>query len=306
MRRLVGVVLLAAGAFFIVLAPLVKFVVAGKLIQAPADQYTITDLRAENAQYFSTQDLKVLTGTLDITVTTRGDVKEAKDDHVVWDQFTSASDVTNGRPGISMTEFRSAFNKYDGVGVNCCGANVDTEPVQLEGQIYLFPFGVEKKTYKVFNSSTRKAYDAVFSGEDTIEGLQVYKFVQQVPPTVVQSLNVPASVLGMTETGDVAADRVYDGTNTFWVEPRTGAPVKQEQQRHEVLKTKDGVERMPAFIATAVMTPETVTGLAKTVRDNLSQITLISITLPLVSLILGVGLILGGLVLLRVPSSREA
>ncbi|WP_067129197.1 DUF3068 domain-containing protein [Microtetraspora malaysiensis] len=306
MRRLVGVVLLAAGAFFIVLAPLVKFVVADKLIQAPADQYSITYLRAENAQYFSTQDLKVLTGTLDITVTTRGDVKEAKDDHVVWDQFTSASDVTNGRPGISMTQFRSAFNKYDGAGVNCCGANVDTEPVQLEGQIYLFPFGTEKKTYKVFNSSTRKAYDATFAGEDTIDDIPVYKFVQQVPPTVVQSLNVPASVLGMTETGDVAADRVYDGVNTFWVEPKTGAPVKQEQQRHEVLKTSDGVERMPAFVATAVMTPETVKNLAGTVRDNLSQITLITITLPVVSLLLGMALIIGGIVLLRGPSSREA
>ncbi|WP_433420578.1 DUF3068 domain-containing protein [Microtetraspora malaysiensis] len=306
MRRLVGLVLLAAGAFFIVLAPLVKFVDAGQLIQAPADQYSITYLRAENAQYFSKPDLKVLTGTVDITVTTRGDVKEAKDDHVVWDQFTSASDVTNGRPGISWTEFRSAFNKYDGAGVNCCGANVDSEPVQLEGQIYLFPFGVEKKTYKVFNSSTRKAYDAVFAGEDTIEGLSVYKFVQQVPPTVVDSLNLPASLLGMTEPGDVAADRVYDGVNTFWVEPRTGAPVKQEQQRHEVLKTRDGVERRPAFVATAVMTPKSVSDLAKTVRGNLSQITLITITLPLVSLILGVALILGGIVLLRVPSSRSA
>ncbi|WP_067180867.1 DUF3068 domain-containing protein [Microtetraspora niveoalba] len=306
MRRLVGVVLLAAGAFFIVLAPLVKFYAAGKLIQAPADQYGITRLTAENAQYFSVPDLKVLNGTVDITVTTRGDVKEAKDDHVVWDQVTVANDVTNARPFISMTQFRSAFNKYDGVGVNCCGANVDTEPVQLEGQIYLFPFGVEKKTYKVFNSSVRKAFDATFEGEETIDGLTVYKFVQKVPPTVTETLNVPASVLGMTETGDVATDRVYDGVNTFWVEPRTGAPVKQEQQRHEVLKTKDGVERQPAFIATAVMTPGSVADLVGTVKDNLSQITLVSTTIPLVSLILGIALILGGVVLLRVPSSRDA
>ncbi|GLW95950.1 hypothetical protein Misp02_00370 [Microtetraspora sp. NBRC 16547] len=305
MRRLVGVVLLAAGAFFIVLAPLIKFQAAGSLIQAPADQYGITYLRAENAQYFSLQDLKVLTGTLDITVTTRGDVKEAKDDHVVWDQFTAVNDVTNARPGISFTEFRSAFNKYDGVGVNCCGANVDEEPVQLEGQIYLFPFGVEKKTYKVFNSTTHKAFDATFAGEDTINGLSVYKFVQKVPPTVIDTLSAPASVLGMTETGDVQVDRVYDGVNTYWVEPTTGAPVKQEQQRHEVLKTKDGVERQPAFIATAVMTPKSVADLVGTVKDNLSQITLIRTTIPLVSLIVGIALVLGGILLLRVPSSRD-
>ncbi|MCT9928907.1 DUF3068 domain-containing protein [Planotetraspora sp. A-T 1434] len=305
MRRAVGVVLLAIGAFLIVLAPLIKFQVAGKLVQAPADYYIKTRLTAENARYFSVGDLKVLTGNLDITVTTRGDVAQAKDDHVVWDQFTAVNDVTNNKRGISFTQFRSAFNKFDGAGVTCCGASVDDKPVQLEGQIFLFPFGVEKKTYKVFNTDAHKAFDATFAGEDTVNGLKVYKFEQKVPPTVTQTLSAPASVLGMADPGDIQVNRVYDGVTTFWVEPTTGAPVKQEQQRHEVLKTADGVERMPALIATAVMTPQSVSDLVSAVRDNLSQITLIETTIPLISLILGVVLLVAGLLIMRGSPARE-
>jgi hypothetical protein len=301
MRRTLGVILIAVGAFLLVLAPLIRFQAADKLIQAPAGQYSISKLSAENAQYFSVGDLKVLTGNLDITVTTRGDVAESKGDNVVWDQFTAVTDVTNNNPNIALTEFRSAFNKYNGAGVNCCGVSIDKQPVQLEGQIFLFPFGVEKKTYKVFNSTTHKAFDATFAGEDTVNGLKVYKFTQKIPPTTTQTLSAPASVLGLTDPGDVQVNRVYDGVNTYWVEPNTGAPVKQQQQRHEVLKTMDGVERKPALVATAVMTPETVSDLVATARDSASQITLIKTTLPLVSLILGIALLVGGVLLMRRP-----
>jgi len=301
MRRGTGFVLIGIGAFLIVLAPLAKFVIAPALMKYPADQYGETHLSAENAQYFSIGDLKVLTGNLDITVTTRGDVAESKGDHVVWDQVTATNDITNNKPLIDLTEFRSAFNNKNGVGVNCCGVNIDKQPVQLDGQIFVFPFGVEKKTYKVFSSSTGKAYDARYVGEDTIDGLQVYKFEQTIPPTTVQTLSAPASVLGMTQTGDIQVNRVYDGVNTFWVEPTTGAPVKETQQRHEVLKTTDGVERMPAFIGTAVFTPQTVADGVKDIKEQAGQIKLISTTVPLVALILGIVLLGVGAVLLRAP-----
>ncbi|GAA3829948.1 hypothetical protein GCM10022226_58490 [Sphaerisporangium flaviroseum] len=304
MGRVVGIVLLGVGTFLIALAPLVRFQVAEKLIAAPADQYGITKLTADNAQYFSAGDLKVLNATLEITVTTRGDVTDAKDDRVVWDQFTSVSDVTNSRPGISMTEFRSAFNKYTGAAVNCCGASIDKQPVTLEGQIFLFPFGAEKKTYRVFNSSTGKAYDARFVSEDTVNGLAVYKYEQAVPPTKTQTLTAPASVMGMTEAGDVQVDRWYDGTTTYWVEPTSGVPVRQEQQRHEVLKTQDGVERKPALIATARFTPETTADLVKKATDSKNQIALIKTTVPLVLFVVGLLVVLAGafLVVRRRPA----
>ncbi|MBG0828142.1 DUF3068 domain-containing protein [Planomonospora sp. ID67723] len=301
MRRVVGVVLLAVGAFLIVLAPLVRFQIGGSLIAAPAAQYGVSKLEAEGAQYFSAKDLKVMTGTLGITVTTRGDVTQAEGDRVVWDEFTVANDVTNNNPGVSISERRSAFNKFTGEGITCCAVNIDKKPIKLEGQIYKWPFDVEQKTYKVFNSTTGMAFDAKFAGEDQVNGLPVYKFEQTIPPTKTETRTVPASIMGLTETtGDVQVDRVYEGRNTYWIEPTTGSPVRQEQQRNEVLKTQDGTGTpVTAFSATAKMTPDTVNELVKNATDSKSQITMIKVTIPVILLLIGIVLLVAGIFVAR-------
>lgn len=299
MGRISTLVLIGVGAFFIALAPLMKFWAADKIIAAPANQFGITKLEAKGAQYFSKQDLKVLTADLDIIVTTRGDVTQASDNRVVWDEATVVNDRTNQRPQIDLSDRRSAFDKYSGVGVNCCGVNVGKAPVQLEGQIYKFPFGVEKTNYKVFNSTAQKAYDAKFVREDKVNGLDVYVFEQVIPSIKTQTLTAPASVLGLTETGDVQVDRWYDGKNTFWIEPTTGAPVRQEQQRHEVLKTQDGVERSLAFVATAKMTDQTVNDLVASAEKGKSQINLLKNLIPLVLLIVGALFVIVGVLVAR-------
>ncbi|NRQ39330.1 DUF3068 domain-containing protein, partial [Nonomuraea sp. NN258] len=300
MGRISTLVLIGFGAFFIALAPLLKFWAADQLIFAPANQAGISRLEAKGAQYFSLQDLKVLTADLDIIVSTRGDVTQADTEKVVWDEATVVNDVTNGRPQIDMSERRSAFNRYTGVGLNCCAVSIEKEPVTLEGQIYKFPFDVEKKTYKVFNSTAKKAFDATFVREETVNGLPVYVFEQAVPPTKTETRSAPADVMGVTgTTGDVQVDRWYDGKTTFWVEPVTGAPVKQEVQRHEVLKTQDGVERSPAFIATAKMTDKTVADLVSSAQSSKNQINLLRNVIPLVSLVLGVVLVAAGILLSR-------
>ncbi|GGS79738.1 hypothetical protein GCM10010156_43140 [Planobispora rosea] len=301
MRRVVGIVLIAVGAFLIVLAPLVRFQIGGSLIAAPADQYGVSTLEAEGAQYFSAKDLKVMTGQLGITVTTRGDVSQADGDRVVWDEFTVVNDVTNNNPGISITERRSAFNKFTGEGITCCAVNIDKKPVKLEGQIYKWPFDVEKKTYKVFNSTAGMAFDAKFVAEEQVNGLLAYKFEQTVPPTKTETRTVPASIMGLTgTTGDVQVDRVYEGKNTYWIEPTTGSPVRQEQQRNEVLKTQDGTGTpVTALTAVAKMTPETVNQLVNNARESKSQITMIKTTIPLVLLLVGLLLLAGGFLALR-------
>jgi hypothetical protein len=299
MGRISTLVLIGVGAFFIAMAPLLKFWAAEKIISAPANQFGISRLEAKGAQYFSRQDLKVLTADLDIIVTTRGDVKEADSSRVVWDEATVVNDVTNSRPLIDISERRSAFDKYTGVGVNCCNVNIGKAPVTLEGQIYKFPFDTEKKTYRVFNSTAQKAFDAQFVREDSVNGLPVYVFEQTVPPTKTETITAPASVLGMDATGDVQVDRWYDGKVTFWIEPTTGGPVKQEQQRHEVLKTQDGVERSAAFIATAKMTEQTVNDLVESAKEGKSQMNLLRNVIPLVLLVVGAALVGLGVLLGR-------
>lgn len=301
MGRISTLVLIGVGAFFIALAPLMTFWAADKIIVSgvASNQFGITRLEAKGAQYFSKQDLKVLTADLDIIVTTRGDVTQANADRVVWDEATVVNDVTNQRPQIDLSDRRSAFSKATGVGVNCCGVNIGKSPVQLEGQIYKFPFGAQKMTYKVFNSTAQKAYDAKFVREDAVNGLPVYVYEQDIPAIKTQTLTAPGTVLGMTETGDVQVDRWYDGKNTFWIEPVTGAPVRQEQQRHEVLKTQDGVERSLAFVATAKMTDQTVKDLVSNAESGKSKINMLKNLVPLVLLVVGVLVVLVGVLISR-------
>ncbi|WP_242454445.1 DUF3068 domain-containing protein [Bailinhaonella thermotolerans] len=298
--------LLGIGAFLITLAALVRFYAAGQLIAAPADQYGITKLQAAGAQYFSIPDQKVLTGDLLITVTTRGDVKESKGDRVVWDEFMSVADATNQKPQISMSSRRSAFDKYTGRAVACCGTNIDGQPAEMSGQVYLFPFGTEKRTYEVFNSTARKAFPAQFVGEETVAGLKVYKFEQKVPATKTQTLSVPANLIGMEGNDEVQVDRVYEGTVTYYVEPTSGTPVRQDQSRDETLRTQDGVERSIAFRADAKMTDESIAELAAKARDAMNKITLIKTTMPLVLLVVGLVLAIGGIAILARRQARPA
>lgn len=305
MGRVVGIVLVGIGTFLLTLAPLLRFQVAERLIAAPADQYLVTTLEADDAEYFSAGDLKVLKGSLDITVTTKGDVREARGDRVVWEQFTSINDTTNNRPGIVLTEFRGAFNKYTGEGVNCCGTSVDDEPVAPSGQVFKFPFHAEKKTYRVFNTVTGKAFDARFAGEEVVNGLPVYRYEQVIPATKIDTLKVPAKAMGMDRSGDVKVERWYDARVTFWVEPVSGSPVKQEQQRHDVLKTTDGVERKPALVATARYTPRTVDEMVRTATDAKNQINLLTTGIPVTLLVVGGVLFVTGVVF-AVRSGRAA
>ncbi|MDF5751056.1 DUF3068 domain-containing protein [Spongiactinospora sp. TRM90649] len=301
MRRVIGLVLIGMGAFLLVLAPLIRFWAAPRLIAAPADYYLVTRLEAPGGQYFSVPEEGVVKGDLKITITTRGDVGNAAGDRVVWDEFMSVDDVTNETAGISYIQRRSAFDKYSGIGVNCCGTSVDREPVEISGQVYKFPFDVEKKTYPVFNATARKAFDAEFAGEDVVDGLTVYRFEQRVPATKIRSLSMPAGLLDLPgDNGDtdeeVDVDRYYEGTNTYWIEPVSGSQVKQEQQRHDVLRTRDGVDRSVAFSVDAKMTGETVRALADNARAARGRIATLRTNVPLSLTAAGAAVFVTGLV----------
>ena len=59
MRRRVGLILVALGAFFLSLAPMVKFYVAQRVVAAPTDFWQKTTLRAEGASYLDMTGPKV-------------------------------------------------------------------------------------------------------------------------------------------------------------------------------------------------------------------------------------------------------
>src|SRR5918999_3540837 len=248
MQRTIGMLLIGVGAFFLTLAPLVRFYAAEQLIALPTDTYNTTKLQAENGTYFDAGNLRLRQGvTVVATNTVRGDVRASTDKIAVWDTFTSVADATTGTP-IDFRQARQAYDRRTAQLVMCCGAAIGNDTnVRQSGLGTLWPPGnVEKKTYQYFDTGTRRPLPMNFAGEDTVMGINAYRYVMNVPATKVTVVqDVPGSVLGLGEdSGNVDADRYIQSTKTVWVDPRTGAVVNQNENVRSTLRTPDGIERL--------------------------------------------------------------
>ena len=86
----------------------------------------------------------------------------------------------------------------------------------------------------MWDAELGEATPATYEGEEELEGTTVYKFVQIIEPTVIDTLEVPGSVFG-SEEDSVEADMIYAMTRTLYIEPTTGAPVNRVEERIQEL-----------------------------------------------------------------------
>lgn len=299
MQRTIGMLLIGVGAFFLTLSPLVRFYAAKQLIALPTDTYETTKLQAENATYFDAGNLKVRKGvTVVATNTVRGDVRASSDKVAVWDSFTSTSDATTGTP-IDYRESRQALDRRSAQLVTCCGAQIGNDTsVKQSGLGTVWPPGnVQKKTYTYFDVATKQPLPMTFDGEDTVQGLKTYRYVQHVPDTKISEVaDVPGSILGLgKKSGNVDTDRYYQETKTVWVDPRTGAVVNQEENIRSTLHTKDGVERLVVAAFDLKMVPADQQKLVKLANDNAGAISAVKLWVPIGTLILGAVILVAGI-----------
>ncbi len=312
MRRKLGLVLIGAGAFFIALAPLVRFYVARQIVAAPLNVYEKTTLRAENATYLDTSKWRIQKGaTVTATNTTRGDAHAGDGKLAVWDSFTSVED-TSVNAKIETQAQRAVFDRRTAELTNGHGASVGTDSsVKQSGIGLIWPVGVKRKSYPYFDISTKRAWPMNYEGEEKVQGIKTYRFVQQIPPTVTASIKpgVPASLFGMTpkqlaqlpgydkKNNAVAVDQVYESTVTVWVDPRTGAPVNQEQKVTQSLRTSDGVDRLVVADLDLKMIPESQKHLVDRSSSDASKLVVVRSVLPYGGVVLGVILLVVGFIL---------
>jgi len=300
-RRIVGLILAGLGAFFVVLAVLLRFYVPGQVIKFPLDEYQIATLHADNASYFSAAKLQVLTGvSVTATSTLRGDVAASNGSTAVWDEFTAVRDDTN-KADFNYTKLRGPFDRRTGVFNNCCGASLTNgavhlpAKVHLAGQGFVWPLGAEKKTYPLFDTTLARAMPATYAGTATVDGIQTYRYVEHVSPTQAGTQTLPGSLVGMKGQPSVTLPEYYEATNTFWVDPLTGGPVNVEQNQTLTLRDTSGVTRLVLFSADLKFTPQSIKSFADNDRKGHNKITLISSTLPLILLITGLVLLAVGI-----------
>ena len=305
MRRVVGLALVGLGAFLLVAALLTRTYVAGQLVKFPLNTYVKTTLVGKDVSYFSPKLVRPVSGaTMQVTDTVKGDAAAGNSSTAVWDEFTYLYDRTN-HAEFSYTTRRAAFDRRTGVLVDCCGANIggDSTIRQTGLSGYVWPFGTQKRTYQVYDTTLLRPMPFRYAGTGTIHGISVYRFVEQVPPTQSGTQQVPGSLVGGSQNL-VTLPEYYAATSTYWVDPKTGGVLDStaysKQYLHDTASGKD----LLLFNGTLAMTPASVStavGLDTTGRTELAWFEVIG---PLIAVLAGIVAVAAGIVLVRRRGDR--
>ncbi|MGZ8742997.1 MAG: DUF3068 domain-containing protein [Nocardioides sp.] len=298
------------GAFFLVTAVLCRVWGYPALAVAPIDQDSVTNLSATGATVFDTATLTEQTTDLSISAKTVGDIEaseEAGDDVRVWVSSSSTKDSDGNVRSRSID--RAAFDAFTAEAVNCCDEFTETEEgepqeVAHEGLVFKFPFQTEKKTYDFWDGTLGETVPIEYVGEEEVDGLSTYKFEQTIEPTVTDTLEVPASVLGEEGEENLEAERTYSNHRTVWVEPVTGAVVNRNDQQLTTLRY-DGTDRVTLTEADVSYTQESIEETADTVRTKALLLRVLNPIIPIGGLILGLILIGVGVFFIRRKPAAE-
>jgi Porin PorA len=300
MRRFLGPVLLGLGVFLLVLAGMLRFFVADRVVVTPIDQYA-QSVAPGPGTYLDPAALQERTGDLVAVRTLKADVAASDKDTAVWDVSVVLS-TGDGR-FVRATLDRVATDRRTAEAVNCCGEAVDSVPTRHTGISYKFPFNTEKKDYPFWDPNSKTALPAKFVSEDKVQGLTTYKFIQTIPAMQIQTQEVPGSLVGETAPS-VQAPVFYATTRTVWVEPKTGVIVKGTEQNNTTLRDSSGQDKATVIQYDLTFDDATQKAQANLAKDNIGKINLVTRWLPLLGLVLGLIFILAGLILMRAADRK--
>ena len=251
------------------------------------------------------------------TLTERTDVPLVAQRRVVPDAAVSTADQTvyvtsqivNDADGnlVDGTTARYGFDGHTSQMVDCCNSTVNGVPIDdFSGLMPLkFGFGVEKKDYLYYDDTIRQATTAKYVGTEQLDGVTVYKFEQIIPPTQVGTLEVPGPLVGLPHKPAYTGARYYSNTRTMWVEPTTGVIVNGSEDQLQVVRSPNGGPDLTLIAGTLAFTPENIAGSLKQAKDGKSQLDLVTKTLPVICLLLGLLALVGGWLLLRRRSDAQ-
>lgn len=301
MRRVFGVTLTGLGAFLIVLAAMCRFYLPGQVLKFPLNEYVVSTLTGSNMTYFSQQSLAEVKGaTVRAISTVQGDVAAGNSSTAVWNNITGVFDVTSSpQVPISYKTQRLAFDRRTGVLVNCCGAEVGTARPHFAGQGYVWPIGTQQRDYDLFDTTLLKPEPAKFVGTSTVDGLSVYVFDEPVNNQQIGTVSVPGSLVGRTDQPTVTLPEHLTATNTVYVDPGSGYPVKIIEAQNETLQDPNtGAIGLVLLAGTLTSTPQTVAAAVNTAKHYDTQISLVQSIIPVAGLLVGLVFLVCGIALL--------
>lgn len=310
MRRVLGAIFIGLGGFLLVVAALSRFYLPGQVVKFPLNEYSITHLSGTNVSYFSKALVKEVTGaSVEASSTTQGDVKSGSSSTAVWTNNLGITDVTSGtgqQPfSYGGSPERLAFNRRTGQLVNCCAASIAKKPEKFSGLGYVWPIGVQKQTYQVYDDTLLKPVPAVYVGTVKVDGFTTYEFIENIDQQQFGTQSVPGSLVQMPGQAQVTLPEYLTARNVYYVDPATGAPIKiSEDQTQSLVDPQTGGTALTLFKGTLTSTPQSVSQAIANARPLDNKILWVEDLLPLLGLIVGVLLLIAGLLLL-VSSERQ-
>lgn len=312
LRRSAAHVLVGLGVFLIVAAGLVRFYAYPALAKAPESYETTTELSSQGATVLNFETFEPETHDLAIEAYTVSDsTAEPPDGIDVWQ--TSTTVKREDGSVFQQTRERIPFDAVTGEAASCDGCpswievadgdDVQQEDVTREGLTYKFPFDTQKHDYQVWDGTLGEATTATYEGEEDVDGLTAYKFLQVIPETVVETREVPGSMFGLDKPS-VDAEMVYAMTRTYFIEPATGSPVNRVEERTQELRY-DG-KSVPVFNATVQYTEDQVSTTVDDTKTKGLALGAMHGLLPLAFLVLGLLALAVGLLLNRRAAHQHA
>jgi hypothetical protein len=300
MRRLIGLGLAALGVYLLVFAPLLATFVAGRAIKYPLNYKVTNQLVGNNVSYFSPSMVKQVTGaTLMVTSTLKGE-GNGTSSVAVWNEFNYLYDKTN-HAVYTYNSRRFAFDRKTAQLVNCCGASLNGNPaIRQTGLVgFLWPMPTLKQNYRIFDETLQKPTLARYTGTATVGGISVYRFVERVSQAKVGTLTVPRSFAGYKGNSNITLPEAYTADNVVYVDPVTGGQIQEVEYQHLALVDATGRDRMLLLNATLKPTPASASAILSLDKNARSEISLVTVILPIASGVLGLAALVAGILLIR-------
>ena len=315
MRRGIGLVLIALGVALLVLAPMVKFYAVPKLAVAPLDlDPAEPSLNTGVAEILL--DISTLTELTNVPVTstrfTTADVEASKaagGNIGVYETFSRV----NREDGTLVTAGtqRYAFDRTTNIMTTGSNSNIDGEPItdaMIADDAIMplkLPFFVDKNaTYNYFDTSLLKGYPLTFIEETQIDGLTVYRFESAIEPTQIGEQEGLGERLG--GAADFVAPRYYTNNRVIFVEPLTGQVVDGYEDQLQTFRGPDGTDKITVIKAKIGFTEENKAAAVAEAKTNSQVLGIVANTLPVVSAVVGLILLVIGILLIRRPDGADA
>ena len=295
MRKIIGWVLLALGAFLVVVGLMAAFWAPGQVKRTPLDTDSVTRL-AGSADKLNPASGDVENIDVQATSITKADSELSDDDVVVFVNSTclvindgsgDVPDCVDGQDERLVTASTDVFatDRRDAMAVNG-PSYLPPSAEEKEGLVNKWPFDADKKTYPYWDGLLGEPVDATYDGTETIDGLETYRYHVLVEDAATEILS--------------GVDGVYSQDKFIWIDPVTGSIINQTQ--HELRELEDGSTILDLQLA---FTDDQVSANAADAEENGSMLGLLTRTVPLIGIIGGFLALLAGGFLLLAGARRE-